>query len=40
MSEISDTDILFYTYNIQRILDYIIDNSNTNKNISKCVVCL
>lgn len=40
VSEISDIDILFYTYNIQRILDYIIDNSSTNKNISKCIVCL
>ena len=40
ISEIDDTDILFYTYNIQRILNYLIDNTSTNKNISKCVVCL
>jgi hypothetical protein len=40
ISEINDTDLLFYTYNIQRILDYLIDNTSTNKNISKCVVCL
>ena len=40
VNEISDNEIIFYTYNIQRILDYIIDNSSTNKNISKCVVCL
>lgn len=40
VNEISDNEIIFYTYNIQRILDYLIDNSSTNKNISKCVVCL
>ena len=25
ISEINDTDLLFYTYNIQRILDYLIE---------------